>query len=461
MTLVIYDTLSRKKKAFKPRGKVIKMFVCGPTVYDYAHIGHARQYVTFDVVARYLRWKGYKLNYLQNITDIDDKIIKRANENKEEPAKLAKRFENTYYQDMRALNVIAVDKYARASDHIKEIIGQIQRLIKKGFAYQIDDGVYFNISKFKDYGRLSQQNLAQLKEHRVEPNLQKKNQGDFSLWKQHKEGEPSWPSPFGAGRPGWHIEDTAITEKYFGPQYDIHGGGIDLIFPHHECEIAQIESVSGKKPLVNYWMHNEFLMVNNEKMAKSLGNFVTIKDALAKYKPQVLRLFSAMTHYRQPVNYSAENLGNTTAVYEKFVDFILNLQNISAKTSGKADTIISKAKKDFEAAMDDDFNIAGALAAIFVFMSEINKLIDANKLSSAAAKKVYGFMLELDEVLGLDLKNVKEEKLPAEIMKLIKAREIARKNKEWKTSDKIRNELKEKGILLEDLQDGGTRWKKV
>ncbi len=461
MSLVIYDTLSRKKKVFKPLGKVVKMFVCGPTVYDYAHIGHARSYINFDIVARYLRWKGQKLNYLQNITDIDDKIIKRANENKETPEKLAKRFENTYYEDMRALNVVSVDKYARASNSIKEIINQIQRLIKKGFAYQIDDGIYFNISKFKDYGKLSRQKPEQLKEHRIEPNQQKKNPGDFSLWKRHKEGEPFWPSPFGAGRPGWHIEDTAITEKFFGPQYDIHGGGIDLIFPHHECEIAQIESVSGKKPLVNYWMHNEFLLVNGEKMSKSLGNFVTIRDALKNNKPQALRLFFAATHYRQPINYSEENLRNTNAVYDKFTDFVLKLQNVKAKTGAGIDKLITTTKKEFEGAMDNDFNIALALKAVFDFISEINKLIDANKLSSAATKKVYKQMLDFDSVLGLNLKEVKEEKLPTEFMKLIKEREAARKNKDWKTSDRLRTDLKAKGILLEDLQDGGTRWKAI
>ena len=461
MVLQIYDTLSRKKKKFVPREKVVKMFVCGPTVYDYAHIGHARSYINFDVVARYLRWTGHKLNYVQNVTDIDDKIINRANASGKEPSKLAKEFERAYLSDMKALNVISVHEYVRASDHIKEIINQIQRLIKKGFAYQIDDGVYFDISKFKDYGKLSRQNLEQLKEHRVEPNPQKKNPGDFSLWKRHKEGEPSWPSPFGAGRPGWHIEDTAITEKLFGPQYDIHGGGIDLIFPHHECEIAQIEAVSGKKPLVNYWMHNEFLMVNGEKMSKSLGNFVTIRDALAKYAPQVLRLFFAATHYRQPINYSEENLRNTNAVYQKFVDFVLKLRAIKTKSGQKVDLLVEKTKKQFETAMDDDFNIAGALAVVFDFMSVVNKLIDSNKLNSAAAKKVYKQMLNFDSVLGLDLKNIKEEKLSAELTKLIKEREQARKNKDWKTSDRIRNELKGKGILVEDVSDGGTRWKKA
>jgi len=461
MALQIYDTLSRRKKKFIPRGKIVKMFVCGPTVYDYAHIGHARSYITFDIVARYLRWKGYKLNYVQNITDIDDKIINRARESGKAPAKLAKEFEKTYLADVQALNVISVDEYVRASEYVKEIIDQVRRLMKKGFAYQIDDGVYFDISKFSDYGKLSRQNPDDLQKHRIEPNPQKRNQGDFSLWKKHKEGEPSWPSPFGAGRPGWHIEDTAITEKYFGPQYDIHGGGIDLIFPHHECEIAQIEAVSGKKPLVNYWMHNEFLMVNGEKMAKSLGNFVTIRDALKNYEPQVLRLFFAATHYRQPINYSEENLRNTNVVYKKFVDFVLKLKGAKGKSKIKVDSEIAKAKKQFESAMDDDFNIAGALAVIFNFMSEINKLIDANKLSSATAKKVYAQMLDFDKVLGLDLKNIKEEKLPAELMKLIKEREQARKTKDWKTSDRIRNELKEKGIAVEDLQAGGTRWKKL
>jgi len=350
----------------------------------------------------------------------------------------------------------------RASENVAEMVDLTRTLVEKGFAYVAQGNVYFDVTKFPGYGKLSGQSIDQMIEAaRIEQDERKKDPLDFALWKKSKEGEPSWPSPFGAGRPGWHIEDTAITEKYFGPQYDIHGGGIDLIFPHHECEIAQIEAVSGKKPLVNYWMHNEFLMVNGEKMAKSLGNFVTIRDALKNYEPQVLRLFFAATHYRQPINYSEENLRNTNVVYKKFVDFVLKLKGAKGKSKIKVDSEIAKAKKQFESAMDDDFNIAGALAVIFNFMSEINKLIDANKLSSATAKKVYAQMLDFDKVLGLDLKNIKEEKLPAELMKLIKEREQARKTKDWKTSDRIRNELKEKGIAVEDLQAGGTRWKKL
>lgn len=460
MALKIYDTLSRKKKNFMPRQKnKVQMFVCGPTVYDNPHIGHARSYITFDIIARYLRWKSYNVFYLQNITDIDDKIINRANETKENPKTLAKKYEQAYYDDMKSLNVTSVSKYARASEHIKEIINQIGRLKKKGFAYQIDDGVYFDISKFRDYGKLSHQNIKELKEHRIELNPQKKNPGDFSLWKKQKPGEPFWKSPFGEGRPGWHIEDTAITEKYFGSQYDIHGGGIDLIFPHHESEIAQIEAVSGKKPLVNYWMHNEFLLVDGKKMSKSLGNFITIKDSLKKYKPQVLRLFFAATHYRQPINYSRENLENMNTTYGKFADFMSRLQSIKAKSGKNVNALVSTAKKHFESAMDDDFNVALALREIFDFMSEINKIIDNNKLSAADARKIQKQVLDFDKVLGLNLREIREEKLPTNIMKMIEKRENARAKRDFKTADKIRNELKAKGIILEDKPDGSTAWK--
>lgn len=462
MALKLYNTLSRKKEVFKPRkGKSVNMFVCGPTVYDYSHIGHARSYIVFDLIAKYLRYKGYKVTYVQNITDIDDKIIARASELKKEPAKLAKQFEEAYYEDMASLGVTAVDKYAPASKHIPEIIDQIQRLIKKGYAYAAEDGVWFEISKFKEYGKLSRQKLDELHQHRVEPSQHKKSHADFSLWKKQKPGEPAWDSPWGKGRPGWHIEDTAITEKYFGPQYDIHGGGQDLIFPHHEAEIAQIESVSGKKPLVRYWLHNGFLLVNGEKMSKSLKNFVTIRDALKMYKPEVLRLFFASAHYKAPIDYAASALESTKKVYQKFEDFVLKLK--SYKGGGKSDTteLLEILNKDFEAAMDNDFNIALALKVIFDFISEVNKMMDFGNLKAADTKKVYQQLLKFDEVLGLNLAEIKEEKLASGVAVLVKKREDARASKDWKTADKIRAVLKEKGIILEDQPDGGTRWKVI
>ena len=462
MALKVYNTLHRKKETFKPRkDNVVNMFVCGPTVYDYSHIGHARSYIVFDVIVKYLRYKGFKVNYIQNITDIDDKIINRANEHKKDPAKLAKQFEEAYYEDMKVLGVTAVDKYLPASKHIPEIINQIQRLIKKGYAYTAEDGVWFDISKFKDYGKLSKQNPEDLHNHRIEVSQHKKSHADFALWKKQKPGEPAWDSPWGKGRPGWHIEDTAITEKYFGPQYDVHGGGQDLIFPHHEAEIAQIESVSGKKPLVKYWLHNGFLLVNGEKMSKSLGNFVTIRDALKNYKPEVLRLFFATAHYKAPIDYADEALQNAKKVYQKFEDFILKLKDYKAKGGKSAKALIEDLIKNFESAMDDDFNIALALKAIFDLMSEINKLMDSEDLKAEDAKAVYNQLLKFDEILGLNLSEIKEEKLSATVMKMIKEREEARAKKDWKTADKIRAELKGKGIILEDQPDGGTRWKTI
>jgi len=459
MALKVYNTLTRKTEIFKPRtDKKVQMFVCGPTVYDYSHIGHARSYIVFDIIAKYLKYRGYKVTYIQNITDIDDKIINRANETKKDPNKLAKEFEEAYYADMSALGVDAVDTYIPASEHIPEIIDQIQRLIKKGYAYVAKDGVWFSVSKFKEYGKLSRQKPQELHKHRIEPSTYKKSHSDFALWKSHKPSEPFWESPWGKGRPGWHIEDTAITEKYFGPQYDVHGGGQDLIFPHHEAEIAQIEAVSGK-PLVRYWLHNGFLLVNGEKMAKSLGNFVTIRDALQKHKPQVLRLFFAATHYRAHIDYSESALENSSKVYQKLEDFMLKLQTYAGGKGGSADKHISKLKEDFESSMDDDFNIAGALASLYEFMRQINSAMDNMSLSASDAKKIHSVMLDFDDILGLKLGDIKEAKLPKMISELIKRRDEARAKKDFKTADKIRNELKKKGVVLEDLPAGGTSWK--
>ncbi len=323
----IYNTLTRSKENFKPlNGNRIKLFVCGPTVYDYSHIGHARTYISFDVIARYLKYRGFSVFYLQNITDIDDKIINRAISTGKDPLDLAREFEAEYLKDMESLGVENVNLYARATEHIEEIKAQIETLLEAGFAYETDNGVYFDISKYPDFGKLSNRKIEDLNVHRISPDSNKRNPEDFALWKK-KDKELVWNSPWGAGRPGWHIEDTAITEEYFGPQYDIHGGGLDLIFPHHEAEIAQMESASGKKPMVRYWMHTGFLNVKGEKMSKSLGNFITIKELIKKYPPEVFRFFVISTHYRSPIDFSHEILEQSQNSLKEYINSMKPLIN--------------------------------------------------------------------------------------------------------------------------------------
>lgn len=442
--LKIYNTLTRKKEAFKPiKGKKVNLFVCGLTTYDYAHIGHAKTYVQFDILVKYLRYLKYDVFYLQNVTDIDNKIIQRANESKQDPIKLARKFEGEYKKDMDQIGVNSVSKYARATEYMKEIIKQVRGLVEKGYGYETDDGVYFSIEKFKEYGKLSKQPLDQIKEGaRVNVNEHKNDPADFSLWKKQKPGEPSWKGPFGIeGRPGWHIEDTAITEKEFGAQYDIHGGAVDLIFPHHEAEIAQMEALSGKKPLVRYWLHTAFLNINKNKMSKSLKNFITIRDALKKYGGKVLRYFFASQHYRTPINFSYGILEQSKNALERLNDFARNLR----ESKGKDDlNLIKKTRESFLKAMDDDFDTPRALAILFDFVREVNK--------KGGGKKSYSLLLEIDSIFGiLDLKEVK---IPVEIKELVKKREKARKEKNWKKADEIRNQIRKKGFLLEDSQEG-------
>ncbi len=452
MALVIYDTLSRKKVPFKPRSEgLIQMFVCGVTPYEDAHIGHGRCYVVFDVVARYLRSLGYNVRYIQNVTDIDDKIIAKASQLSITESEVANKFFDSYKDDMRALKVNSVDAYLPAIKYMAQIIDQVQRLIKKGHAYVIDDGVYFDMASFKDYGKLSKQDLTQLSEHRIEPNLKKKNPGDFSLWKLHKPGEPFWDSPWGKGRPGWHIEDTAITEHEFGPQYDLHGGGIDLIFPHHECEIAQIEAVSGKKPLVNYWMHNEFLRINGVKMSKSLGNWVTIKDALKKFGPEALRYFFLSTHYRTPLNYTDEAIGACKSALDRLHNLMKTLHDIKS-TTGTYDPspALTNARSEFDTAMQDDFEVSKALAALFGLVKEINTHVA--ELSKESAERVITEMMRYNEILGVI--EVKESAIPKEVADLINKREEARKSKDFALSDKLRDQIKAKGFAVTDSPSG-------
>ena len=454
----VYNTMTRKKEELKPMNKNrIKMFVCGPTVYDKSHIGHGRTYIAFDVIARYLKYKGYSVFYLQNITDIDDKIIKRADELGVEPLSLAKKFEELYFHDMELLGVTNVNYYARAMEHLTEIINQIHTLLDKGFAYETPTGVYFDESKLEDFGKLSNRNIEDLNIHRVNPDTTKRNPGDFALWKKRDE-EPAWDSPWGKGRPGWHIEDTAITETYFGGQFDIHGGGLDLIFPHHEAEIAQMESATGKKPMVKYWMHTGFLNVSGEKMSKSLGNFITIKELLKEYDPQVFRYFVLSTHYRSPIDFSDDALmqsQNSLKRVRKVIETVDGLleSDIADENGNDGEYIklLEDTKKEFLDAMDNDFNTPIALSALFNLIRDINKGINEEKISKQVFKKVKELLNEFGGILGLtfsveSIKNDSDELVNI----LVDVREKLRKNKDYELADKIRSRLKDAGINLED-----------
>lgn len=454
----VYNTMTREKEELKIVNNKLKLFVCGPTVYDYSHIGHARTYISFDVIVRYLKHKGISVFYLQNITDIDDKIINRAKENGEDPLELSHRFEEEYLKDMALLNVNNVNFYARATEHMDEIINQIEDLINKGYAYDTETGVYFDVSKFEDFGKLSNRNLDDLQNTRIEIDTTKKDAKDFALWKKQDE-EPYWESPWGNGRPGWHIEDTAITESYFGPQYNIHGGGLDLIFPHHDAEIAQMEAASGKEPLVEYWMHTGFLNVRGEKMSKSLGNFITIKELLEDYSPEVYRFFVLSTHYRSPIDFSddilkqAENslkrIQNTGSnLLEK-----LNDENIPDEDLSDIASELSLFKKEFFDAMDNDFNTPIALSSLFDFTHKLNKALNDNEISKETLLSVIDTFKVIEEILGFSilLSDDVGSDLSGDLLTIITdVRQELRAKKDWDLADKIRDDLAELDISLED-----------
>ncbi len=455
----IYNTMTQEKEPFEARHLVrVKLFVCGPTVYDDAHIGHARTYISFDMVKRYLEYKGYSVFYLQNITDIDDKIIVRAAELGVDPEKLARKFEKRYREDMEKLGVSGVNFHARATEHLGEIIIQIQTLLDKGFAYETQKGVYFDESQFPEYGKLSRRKLEDLNVHRIQHDEYKKNPGDFALWKK-KDQEPLWDSPWGPGRPGWHIEDTAITEEYFGPQYDIHGGGLDLIFPHHEAEIAQMESASGKSPMVNFWMHTGFLNVSGEKMSKSLGNFITIRDLLENYQGEVFRFFVLSTHYRSPIDFSIKALEQSTKSLERIKNMVLKIQELSLKAplEGADDDIfqdiLNEHQKEFFQHMDNDFNTPQALAAVFNLIRQLNKSLENNNPSQKALNKILRFFNDFAEIMGFQFKQIvttpvtNQEDLLEIILDI---REKLRLKKEWELSDEIRGRLNNLDIEIQD-----------
>ncbi len=461
VVLRVYNTLTGKKEVFKSlKSKNVKMFVCGPTVYGLSHLGHAKTYVQFDVIAKYLHYKKYKIFYLQNITDIDDKIIKKAAEEKTSWDTVARTYEKLYLEDMQKLGINSVNKYARATEYIAEIVSQVKRLIKKGYAYRISDGYYFDLSKCKDYGKLAKRtkNEAEDSVSRIDENEGKRNKGDFCLWKFSKEGEPFWETEIETGRPGWHIEDTAITEKELGNQYDIHGGGIDLIFPHHEAEIAQMESISGKVPFVRYWLHTGFVNSNNEKMSKSLGNFSTIRDVLSYYDSKVLRFLFLSTHYRNPVSFSEQVLRQAKSSLERIHDFVRNLKNYSG---GKKIVSIKKrvetVGKKFEEAMDDDFETAKALTVLFDLIRYVNILMDKNKVAQGDTKFILKKFEQWNAFFGI---LEEKEELSLEVEVLVQRREEARRNKNWIEADRLRDEIKKKGYVLDDTK-GKTIIKKI
>ncbi|GAB4392725.1 MAG: cysteine--tRNA ligase [Gammaproteobacteria bacterium] len=459
--LQIYNSLTKQKQPFQPLvANTVNMYVCGMTVYDLCHLGHARVLVAFDVVARYLRQQGYTVNYIRNITDIDDKIIKRAQENQESVTQLTERFIQAMHEDLALLNIMEVAAEPRATQHIPQIIALIERLLAQGYAYTGSNGdVYYHVERFENYGKLAHKNIDDLQAGaRVDIAEQKHNPLDFVLWKLEKPGEPSWDSPWGKGRPGWHIECSAMAMHCLGEQFDIHGGGFDLQFPHHENEIAQSEAVTHKN-FVNTWMHVGFLTINKQKMSKSLGNFFTIRDILKEYSAEVVRYFLITSHYRSPLHYSTENLEIAKGALARFYIALRDLPEAQAPSEHE---FIDR----FQQVMDDDFNTPEALAVLFDIVREINRL-RANEEIDAAA--VLGALLrQLGGVLGILQQDpqayltssIENQNEVAEIERLIAERNQARQQKDWAQADRIRDQLTNLGVELEDGSEG-TVWRKL
>ena len=467
----LFNTLTRRKEEFVPleEGKV-RMYVCGPTVYNLIHIGNARPMIVFDTVRRYFEYKGYDVNFVSNFTDVDDKIIKKAIEEGVSAQEISERYIAECRKDMDGMNVKPATTNPQATQEIDGMISMIQTLVDKGYAYPAADGtVYFRVKKFKEYGKLSHKNLDDLQSGfrslQVSGEDQKEDPLDFVLWKPKKEGEPSWPSPWCDGRPGWHIECSVMSRKYLGEQIDIHAGGEDLIFPHHENEIAQSEAANGKE-FARYWRHNAFLNIDNRKMSKSLGNFRTVREISEQYDLQVLRFFMLSAHYRSPLNFSAELMEASKNGLERILNATDNLKHLIASVaaeemSAEEKEAFSKTDayvEEFEKAMDDDFNTADAIAAIFELVKYANTTATAES-SKEYLRGLLDRIVKLGDVLGLIL-DKKEELLDADIEKLIEERQTARKAKDFARADAIRDELLEKGIILKDTREG-VQWKKA
>jgi cysteinyl-tRNA synthetase len=479
----IYNTLTGRKEEFIPLiPNKVKIYACGVTVYDYCHIGHARGAIVFDVIRKYIRHKGFEVKYIRNFTDIDDKIINRAKQEGIAWDTVAKKYTDEYYKDMDRLGVGKADVEPKATEHIEEIIHIVKGLIDKSYAYEIDGSVYFEVEKFSEYGKLSKRDREEMMAGaRVEIDERKKNPMDFVLWKKSKEGEPFWESPWGLGRPGWHIECTAMSIKHLGESFDIHGGGADLLFPHHENEIAQSEAYTGK-PFARYWVHNGFITIDKEKMSKSLGNFFTIKEVLDKFDPEVVRFFLLSTHYRSPIEFSDEQLREAESSIDRYYTTVVRINDfLEKKESGKEEfsdagkifeELLLSFREKFEEAMDDDFNTALALGHIFELIREANRFLD-NKPSGSKDRelllKTKELLLETGIILNifgrtpdewyLSLMEMRKVGLSEkDILEKIKERQDARQKKNWHMADTIRKELEEKGIILEDKKDR-TDWK--
>jgi len=493
MALRVYNTLTGKKEDFVPlHGDRVGMYVCGVTVYDLCHIGHARSTIVFDMIYRYLKYRGYEVTYVRNFTDIDDKIIKRANAEGVDCKAIAEKYIHEFNIDMGTLGLERPTVEPRATEHIPEMIRLVSTLVEKGYAYQSDGDVFFSVDKFKDYGKLSKRNLEEMQAGaRVEVDEKKENPLDFALWKASKPGEPFWESPWGKGRPGWHIECSVMSQKYLGETLDIHGGGKDLIFPHHENEIAQSEAAMGK-PFVRYWIHNGFVNINKEKMSKSLGNILTLKEVFKDWRPEVLRLFVLSHHYRSPVDFSFDNLSEAKSGLDRFYTTLKAIQDEVAKpvasptpSKGGADSAstlkecrqaVESFKQRVEEAMDDDFNTAQALGYFYDLQRYLNILLDISRGRPteeiiAMLNQGFEYLSKMGWIFGLfqedletHLAEQKKEGLKRlnlseeEILKFIEERNAARKEKSWKRADEIRSDLLSKGIILEDTPSG-THWK--
>lgn len=461
----ILNTLTRRKEEFKPinEGKV-GIYVCGPTVYDYIHIGNARPMIVFDTLRRYLEYKGYEVNYVSNFTDVDDKIIKRANAEGVDASVISERYIAEVKKDMAALNVREATTHPKATEEIPDMIEMVKTLIEKDYAYEVNGTVYFRTRKFKDYGKLSKKNIDDLRSGNrdllVSGIDEKEDPLDFVLWKPKKEGEPSWPSPWGDGRPGWHLECSVMSKKYIGDVIDIHAGGEDLIFPHHENEIAQSEAANGTE-FARYWMHNGFLKINNEKMSKSLGNFFTVREIAEKYPLQVIRFFMLSAHYRSPLNFSAELVEASKNGLERILTAVDRLKSING-TDGDVDKSVADEMdafvKKYEDAMDDDLNTADAISVIFELVKYANVNV-TEESSKATVELVLNTIEKLCDILGI-ITEKKEEILDSDIEALIEERQAARKAKNFARADEIRDQLSGMGIILEDTREG-VKWKRA
>jgi len=501
--LRVYNTMSGRKEELRTRREgEVGMYVCGPTVYNFIHVGNGRAYLVFDVIKRYLRYKGYRVLHVQNFTDVDDKIINRAAEEGVAPQELARRYEEAFRRDMRDLHVLPPDVTPRATEYVEKMVKVVETLVKKGHAYEVEGDVYFSVTSFPGYGKLSKRNLEEMRAgERVEVDPRKGHPMDFALWKRAKPGEPAWDSPWGPGRPGWHIECSTMSLEHLGMGFDIHGGGQDLIFPHHENEIAQSEAYTGESPFVRYWLHNGFVNISEEKMSKSLGNIVLVRDILERYEADVLRMLVLQTHYRNPIDFGPEALEEAKRAYQRLENCLFALQEYlqredrpSSPTRTQQEVemtgLFMEAEERFEEAMDDDFNTARALGVVFELVKTLNSYLDEQAVLPTPAGSIIAgqgrdLLLKLCRVLGLFSPLEAEEeslygcaeaeetmaaeaaaapsgKLPSPqslIELLIELRARARASKDWESADLIRSRLEELGIHLEDRREGGTRWK--